>query len=223
MLRFCRTGQYELSCTCSLPLHENIILSSAAVTYAGIPCRLRRRCYPLARVQPALKDSVRKRADIAALAGTLYIRKASAMTVTQAAQLTHRAFPAPSLAQIDKLQLKGVQHHGFCLPFGSLGRLWPHTCAAQGPGALPSLQGGQTHTASSREAPCCGTPPPEDAHNICKWSPADRQDEIIALTKTGQGLCPCRMLPTRQPIGVQPRAIANHCILISTALSMPLA
>ena len=200
-----------------------VLLSSWGVKHAVNSCRLRSECYALARMQPALEDSMCKRADVAALAGTLHRRKASALTVMQTAQPTRSALPALLSAQNDNSLLRECQYHGLCLPYGSLGRLWPHTYAVQGPDAWPSLQGVQTHKASSREAPCCGTPPPEGAQNICKILPAARQDEITALTKTGQDLCPCRMLATGQPIGVQTGAIARRCILISTTISVPLA
>ena len=70
---------------------------------------MRRQCYPLARVQPALKDSVREGADVTALAGALYRRKASALTIMQMAQSTHSALPALIFAQDDKFLLNKCQ------------------------------------------------------------------------------------------------------------------
>ena len=88
---------------------KSVLLSSTGVIHAGIPCRVRRQRYPLARVQPALKDSVRERADVAALASTLYRRKASALTVMQTPQYPHSTFPALSFSKIDEFQVKEIQ------------------------------------------------------------------------------------------------------------------
>ena len=133
------------------------------------------------------------------------VQKESIIPDRHANCTTHlSAFPALLSAQNCKSLLKKCQYHGYCLPFGSLGRLWPHTCAVQGPDAWPSLQDVQTHKESSREAPCCGTPPPEDAQNKCNSSPAARQDEITALTKTGQGLCPAGCNPQGSLVACTP-------------------